>query len=94
MRFYLVYAGAKFTPPSYSKPVPLPTYTQSEKYEKEGVLEMEMREEPELEDLSQRPHRVVLIGSGSPESDVGTCCEFTFFFISMPSHRLGRGNIL
>ena len=84
--FCLACVGAKFTPPSYSKPMPLPTYTQSEKYEKEGVLEMEIREEPELEDLSQqRPHRVILVGSGSSESDVGTCCEFTFFFISMPS---------
>ena len=87
--FYLACVGAKFTPPSYSKPMPLPTYTQSEKYEKEGVLEMEMREEPELEDLSQqRPHRVILVGSGSSESDVGTCCEFTFFFISMPSAQI------
>lgn len=69
--------------------MPLPTYTQSEKYEKDGVLEMELREEPELEDLSQRtPHRaVILVGSGgsSSEGDVGTCCEFTFFFISMPT---------
>ena len=84
MMFCLVYTDAKFTPPSYSKPMPLPTYTQSEKYEKEGVLEMEMREEAELEDLSQRPHRVILVGNGSSESDVGTCCEFMFFFISTP----------
>ena len=78
-----MYPGAKFTPPSYSKPVPLPTYTQSEKYEKEGVLEM--REEPELEDLSH-PHRVVLIdNSSNSDNDAGTCCEFTFFFIGMLS---------
>lgn len=78
-----VHTGVQFTPPTYSKPMPLPTYTQSEKYEKDGVLEMEMRREPELEDLNSRPRRVVLINSSSPESDVGTCCEFTFFFLSM-----------
>jgi hypothetical protein len=70
--------------------MPLPSYTQSEKYEKEGVLEMEMREEPELEDLSQQhPQRVILVGGGgSSEGDVGTCCEFTFFFISMPNPQI------
>lgn len=67
-------AGAKPTPPTYSKPMPLPTYTQSEKYEKDGVLEVS--EEPE--DLPTQ-RRVVVIDNS--EADVGTCCEFTFFFI-------------
>ena len=75
------HTAAKMTPPTYSKPLPLPTYTQSEKYEKEGVFEMDLREEPENLPSQQR---VVLDNSSSDnEADVGTCCEFTFFFIGV-----------
>ena len=63
----------------YSKPLPLPTYTQSEKYEKDGVLDMDLREEPTEEVPTQR--RVVVVGDSGSDVDVGTCCEFTFFFI-------------
>ena len=72
-------AADKTGPPVYSKPLPLPTYTQSEKYEKDGVLDMDLREEPD-ELPSQR--RIVITGNNS-DADVGTCCEFTFFFIGI-----------
>lgn len=73
------YTAAKVaTPPVYSKPIALPTYSQSEKYEKDGVLEMDLREEPEELPSQQR---VVLVNNSVMEA--GTCCEFTFFFIGI-----------
>ena len=68
---------AKVTPPTYSKPMPLPTYSQSEKYEQEGVLEMDLREEPDNLPTQQR----VVMVNNSDDVDVGTACEFIFFFI-------------
>ena len=72
-------AATKMTPPTYSKPMPLPTYTQSEKYEQDGVLEMDLREEPDNLPTQQR----VVVTNNSDDVDVGTACEFIFFFIGM-----------
>lgn len=74
------------TPPTYSKPMPLPTYSQSEKYEQDGVLDMDLREEPDDLPTQQRVRVVIDNSSSSDEVDVGTACEFTFFFISMSSY--------
>ena len=62
------------TPPTYATALPLPTYEQSEKYEKEGILELSDKEHTRSSDTVYEtiPHR----------SDRGTCCEFTVFFLS------------
>ena len=56
--------------PVYTQAMPLPTYSQSEKYEREGILEYES--DSACDEEQER----------SPEEVSGTCCEFTFFFLS------------
>ena len=52
------------------KVIPLPSYDQSQKYEQDGVLEMEEDEEPE-------PTQSLSVMSKPP----GTCLDFTMFFL-------------
>ena len=51
--------------------MPLPTYAQSEKYEKDGVLEFGSNQEDDDSDHD--------VSEGYSD---GTCCEFTIFFMS------------
>lgn len=53
------------------KVIPLPTYDQSQKYEHDGVLEVEEDDE----EVSQQP--TAMVGQKLP----GTCLDFTLFFM-------------
>ncbi len=52
------------------KVIPLPTYDQSQKYEQDGVLEIDEDEEPELTQ-----------GLSVMSKPPGTCLDFTMFFL-------------
>jgi len=65
-------------PADYGQSMPLPTYSQSEKYERDGVLEYD-QETAELDaegELDEAEHQT------TSDSRSGTCCEFTIFFMS------------
>lgn len=66
-------SGNSASPPKYTvaTPIPLPTYDQSEKYEKDGVLQVSSSSS---EQETSEPVRRWTSGSG-------TCFEFIVFFI-------------
>jgi hypothetical protein len=57
---------------TYSKPMPLPTYAQSEKYETEGVLDFRHKDTDGEDTEDEAPLRVAV---------TGTWCEFMLFFL-------------
>ena len=57
---------------TYSKPMPLPTYAQSEKYETEGVLDFRRKDTDGEDTEDEAPRRVAV---------TGTWCEFMLFFL-------------
>lgn len=61
------------TSPTYATALPLPTYEQSEKYEREGVLELDHKDthgsSEDYESVTYHDQRR------------GTCCEFIVFFM-------------
>lgn len=65
----------KTAPPKYStdKPVPLPTYDQSEKYEKDGVLHV-TTSSPDEDSTDDSPPRRMW------HTQNGSCFEFILFF--------------
>lgn len=68
----------------YATAMPLPTYEQSEKYEKEGVLDYHNLVEKDDEDDDDEEE----------EMYQGTCCDFMVFFISeVPSQLEALGGI-
>lgn len=66
--------AAAAPPPKYSMDTPLPTYTQSEKFEKEGLLPAAPTPTRECEAVETRQIRRF-------SSDSGSCFEFVLFFI-------------
>ena len=68
-------------PPNYTPSMPLPTYTQSEKYERDGVLEYhhETNRSDDDEESEEMEHQA------TSDSYRGGCCEFTIFFLGVCS---------
>lgn len=67
--------GSACPPPKYpvDKPMPLPTYAQSEKFEKDGVLVVS-RSSPDPDTADSPPSR-------RWPSENGSCFEFVLFFV-------------
>ena len=59
--------------------MPLPTYSQSEKYERDGVLEYnpDANRSDDDEESEEMEHQTV------SDSYRGSCCEFMMFFLGM-----------
>ena len=66
-------------PPNYTPPMPLPTYSQSEKYERDGVLEYnpEANGSDDDEESEEMEHQTI------SDSYRGSCCEFMMFFLGV-----------
>lgn len=71
-------SGAAASPPKYAaKPVPLPTYAQSEQYEKEGIMPPSTAViDTSDSDSSEAPFR-----ARRWDRQNGTCFEFVLYFI-------------